>query len=238
MRPATRSERKSVDTATGIDVLIVEDHHLLADGLASAFCRAGLTARVLYPHGGADVLARVRELRPSLVLLDVDLGMPDGDADAAVPGIVDAAVDVALLTGSRDRDAIARCLEAGALTMISKAETLDRVIEVVQRLLNGGPPPGREERNALVAERRERELRRARRLAPFAKLSPREAHVLRALADGRSVETVAVESYVSVATVRSQVRSILLKLDVNSQLAAVAVARQTGWLDGADGVSD
>jgi DNA-binding NarL/FixJ family response regulator len=214
-------------------VLIVEDHRLLGDGLAGALCRAGVAARVVYPQQVADVLACVRQLRPSLVLLDVDLGMRDGNGDAAVPGIVDEAVDVALLTGSRDRDAIARCLEAGALTLISKAETLDRVIEVVQSLLNGDAPPGREERNALVAERRERELRRARQLAPFAKLSPREADVLRALADGRSVETVAVESYVSVATVRSQVRSILLKLDVNSQLAAVAVARQSGWLDGA-----
>jgi DNA-binding NarL/FixJ family response regulator len=40
-----------------------------------------------------------------------------------------------------------------------------------------------------------------------------------------------VESFVSVATVRSQVRAILLKLGVNSQLAAVAAARQSGWFD-------
>ena len=83
--------------------------------------------------------------------------------------------------------------------------------------------PGRDERNALLAERRERELRQQRKLAPFQSLSRRESDVLRALADGRSVEVIANESYVSVATVRSQVRSILLKLGVTAWLVTAFV---------------
>jgi DNA-binding NarL/FixJ family response regulator len=217
--------------AHGIEVLIVEDHRLLADGLTAALCRRGIESCAVYPTRVADVVETACRLRPSLVLLDLDLGLIDGDGSNAVPPLADAGMYTVLLTGSRDRDALARCLEGGAQGVISKAGTLDDVIDAVQRALRGEPSPGRDERNALLAERRERELRQQRKLAPFQSLSRRESDVLRALADGRSVEVIANESYVSVATVRSQVRSILLKLGVNSQLAAVAVARQSGWLE-------
>ncbi len=60
-------------------------------------------------------------------------------------------------------------------------------------------------------------------------LTPREQEVLRDLMDGRSAEAIARASYVSLATVRSQIRAVLQKLAVNSQLAAVAKARQAGW---------
>ena len=57
------------------------------------------------------------------------------------------------------------------------------------------------------------------------------AETLRALARGVSVPALALEWYVSEATVRTHVRSILTKLGVSSQLAAVAAALRTGWLD-------
>ena len=43
------------------------------------------------------------------------------------------------------------------------------------------------------------------------------------------MQTIAAESYVSIATVRTQVRAILLKLDVSAQLEAVAAAYRSGW---------
>ena len=46
---------------------------------------------------------------------------------------------------------------------------------------------------------------------------------------GESAETIAEQVVVSLTTVRSQIRAILLKLGVNSQLAAVALAREAGW---------
>ncbi len=78
------------------------------------------------------------------------------------------------------------------------------------------------------------ERRRAddERLAPFRALSPREQAVLAGLLAGDSAETIAHRSYVSLATVRSQIRAVLLKLGVNSQLAAVALAREAGWEPG------
>ena len=46
---------------------------------------------------------------------------------------------------------------------------------------------------------------------------------------GKAAAEIAVESYVSIATIRSQIKAILRKLEVNSQLAAVALAYRSGW---------
>jgi DNA-binding NarL/FixJ family response regulator len=54
--------------------------------------------------------------------------------------------------------------------------------------------------------------------------------VLRELATGRGVGAIASSWCVSEATVRSQVRAVLTKLDVGSQLEAVAMAHGSGWL--------
>jgi DNA-binding CsgD family transcriptional regulator len=63
----------------------------------------------------------------------------------------------------------------------------------------------------------------------FSDLTSRERLVLSDLIDGYHASAIAERACVSVATVRTQIRSILQKLGVNSQLAAVALARQAGW---------
>ncbi|HXP98899.1 MAG TPA: LuxR C-terminal-related transcriptional regulator [Solirubrobacteraceae bacterium] len=63
----------------------------------------------------------------------------------------------------------------------------------------------------------------------FAILTPREQRVLAELMEGHTADQIAKESWVSVSTVRSQIKSILHKLGVNSQLAAVAMAWRAGW---------
>lgn len=68
-----------------------------------------------------------------------------------------------------------------------------------------------------------------RRIAdPLAELSPRERAVLDGMMRGLSAAEIADEQFVSIPTVRSQIRAILRKLDVRSQLAAVAVAHRSG----------
>jgi DNA-binding NarL/FixJ family response regulator len=67
------------------------------------------------------------------------------------------------------------------------------------------------------------ERERSRRLA---RLSPREREVLDLLAEGHRAAEVAEHFVVSMTTVRTQIRAILTKLQVNSQLEAVALLRQ------------
>ena len=86
------------------------------------------------------------------------------------------------------------------------------------------------ERASLLNEARLERARQQAQLAPFERLSEREAEVLGEIAQGHSVSAIARASVVSEATVRSQVRSILTKLGVGSQLEAAALAHGSGWV--------
>jgi len=61
------------------------------------------------------------------------------------------------------------------------------------------------------------------------RLTAREAQVLGHLMRGQTVHEIAATSFVSEATVRTQVKAILAKLEVSSQIAAVGLAHQIGW---------
>ena len=73
-----------------------------------------------------------------------------------------------------------------------------------------------------------------RALSPFEQLTMREREVLAALVDGLTAEEIAETHFVALTTVRSQIRAVLQKLGVRSQLAAVAYANRVGWQPKAD----
>jgi DNA-binding NarL/FixJ family response regulator len=136
---------------------------------------------------------------------------------------------VVVLTGVTDEAALAECLEAGAYGLARKSEPFDRLVEKVAAAARGEAVTPPHERFAMLDHLRVHRREERERFAPFEELTPREAEVLAGLTQGMQAEVIARDAYVSVATVRSQIRSILRKLDVNSQLAAVALARETGW---------
>ena len=66
-------------------------------------------------------------------------------------------------------------------------------------------------------------------LEPLDRLSPRERSVLISLMTAATIREIAEEEHVSLSTVRGQIHSIISKLGVRSQLAAVVLAYQSGW---------
>jgi two-component system nitrate/nitrite response regulator NarL len=63
----------------------------------------------------------------------------------------------------------------------------------------------------------------------FERLTPKEREVLMGLMRGETAQQISRQSFVSLPTVRSQIRSILVKLGVSSQLGAVVLAYRSGW---------
>lgn len=220
------------DRQRSVNVLIVEDHELLAGTMAMALRQQGFDVHAAAGPSADDVVAAARRLAPVLVLLDLELGPPLGNGLDLIRPLVDAGGRVVMVTGVTDRARLGACIEAGAAGVVSKGAEFTVLMDAVQRAAGGVSLLAEDERLALLDEARRRRRADHDRLAPFEALSPREQAVLRRLMAGESAETVADRSYVSLATVRSQIRSILLKLGVNSQLAAVALARQAGWPTG------
>ena len=214
-----------------VSVLLVEDHELLAQTLQVALVSEGVSTELAALTSAQGVLAVVEQVRPSLVLLDLELGEQFGEGAALVRPMVALGAAVLVVTGVTDRARVAAAVAAGAVGYVAKTVPFDRLLAVVRDALAGRPVLAEAERFELLALLRCRRAQEEQQRAPFNRLTPREKQVLRALAEGHSVETIAERWVVSTATVRTQVRGILTKLDVGTQLAAVARARRDGWLD-------
>jgi two-component system, NarL family, nitrate/nitrite response regulator NarL len=122
-------------------------------------------------------------------------------------------------------------VEAGASGVLSNSSSLSELHECVTRLSRHEIVLGVAVREGVLARLRSHRQAVNERQAAFAQLTRREAQVLRELATGASPEEVARISFVSLNTVRSQIRSVLAKLGVNSVVAAVALAYRSGWLE-------
>jgi DNA-binding NarL/FixJ family response regulator len=221
------TERDGAQPRT-VHVAIVDDHRLLADSLALALEGHGVKATI--PDlGGLEALAEeLIEARPDLVLLDLDLG-PAGDGSDLVRPLVEADLRVLMVTAALDVEQTARAVEQGAVGVIRKDGPFAELIEGVLAAAQGHEVMAPRDRvHLLDAATASREGRMAA-LAPFGRLTERECQVLRDLTEGHTVADIARRSVVSEATVRSQVRAILVKLGVRSQLEAVVAARRAGW---------
>jgi DNA-binding NarL/FixJ family response regulator len=106
----------------------------------------------------------------------------------------------------------------------------DHLFQTITRLLRVGlPPQTDQELPASLASGTFDRPWPDPRLQLFATLTDREEVVLAELLEGHCAEEIAKAAFVSISTIRSQIKSILQKLGVNSQLAAVALARRAGW---------
>jgi two-component system nitrate/nitrite response regulator NarL len=210
-------------------VLIVEDHALVAVGLQLALSARGWTVEITDGPTAADVIEQARQFQPQCVLLDINLGEQVGSGIDLIAPLRTAGSSVVMLTAETRRAVLAACLEQGAEGWIGKDAFLDQVVATISDVLDGAPLLGRATREAMLDELRIERAGLRRALSPFERLTLRERCVLGALVDGMSAEEIAEAHFVSLTTVRSQIRAVLQKLGVRSQLAAVAHANRVGW---------
>lgn len=207
-------------------ILIVEDHYLLAQSLQLGLREEGLRATVSSLRDHDAIVAEACDA--DIVLLDLDLGSLGSGADLVRP-LRKKGCEVVVLTGVRRRVDIAEAIERGAVGYVTKSESFDDLLGAISDLASLGRLLSDGQREQLLGELQAARAERQRRLERFQRLTDSEQLVLAALMDGASAQEIASERVVSLATVRTQIRSVLRKLDVRSQLAAVALARRCGW---------
>ncbi|MCU4182938.1 response regulator transcription factor [Acidiferrimicrobium sp. IK] len=220
--PATRSVTRPTVVA------IVEDHQLLSQALAAALEMEGCTVVAPPLVDMATLVGSVLAALPDVVLLDLDLGAIGRGLDL-VETFVAAEARVLIVSASTDEAMIGECIERGAEGWLRKDVSFDVLFDNAMALARGEAVLQGHERYRLVDLARRVRQEGAARQAPFDALSPRESAVLGSLVEGMTAERIAAASFVSVATIRSQIRSIFVKLGVSSQLEAVAAAARAGW---------
>ena len=163
------------------------------------------------------------------MLLDINLGEGIGSGVDLVAPLLATGAQVVMLTAETRRTVLAACLENGAAGWVGKDTFPDEVVGTLTDVLAGRPLIGCTTREAMIDELRIERAGVRKALTPFERLTTREREVLAGLVDGLSAEEIAEQQFVALTTVRSQIRSVLQKLGVRSQLAAVAQANRVGW---------
>jgi DNA-binding NarL/FixJ family response regulator len=213
-------------------IAIVEDHMLFAEALEVALSLQGHDVHRMPVTDASlatgQLLSGLLRLRPRLVLLDLDLGSA-GSGVRLVEPLTQSAVAVVVLTGNSDRARWGECLRNGARTVLPKTAPLNQILSTIRLLGEGRPVLTREERENLLTSFHEEKRTLQELRWRLDTLTTREREILGHLMEGRAVREIARTSYVSEATVRTQVKSILAKLEVSSQLAAVGAAHASRW---------
>ncbi len=216
-------------------IAVVDDHRLVSAAIIQLLESVGHAAVDAYRDTPAAIVDVLTAHRPRLVFLDHDLGSA-GSGLALIEPAARNSVVVAL-TGSDDRLLHAAYLEAGADGVLSKTTGPSEVLAAVELAFAGEPLTTAAVREQLLLELRMARVSQRRKMRPFEALTRRESETLQRLSAGEVAGTIAEEWVVSLSTVRSHIRSVLLKLGVSSQLEAVAMAHRSGWLAAVRGES-
>ena len=208
--------------------MAIDDHQLVAAALTGALRGRGYDARACPVLDDGRILGIVGRFAPEVVLLDLSLG-PDRTSLALIEPLQGLGARVVMLTATTDPLELAECVEAGADGLLSKGMRIDDVVAAIEAAADDSCAPGEQRRVELLAVLEGHREQQRSAAAPFEHLTKREQEVLAAIVAGHTAQTIATDSFTSVRTVRGHIQSVLDKLGVRSQVAAVAKARDAGW---------
>jgi len=211
-----------------IRVLVVDDHDLFRMGLSSLLSAETDIEVVAQASGGRSGVRLAHELRPDVVLMD--LQMPDVEGHEATRQIVerDPSTRVVVLTVLSDEADVIAALEAGACGFLTKHTPIDDVIVAVRAAAQGAAWLSPRAAEAVLTRLRLTSEDRESNLEPFVELSARELDVLRLIARGLENSQIAEILNISPRTAKNHVSNILAKLALPSRVEAAIYAVRRG----------
>jgi len=206
-----------------IRVVIADDHRVVRDGLCYLLGQEPDVTVVGEAGDGQQTVDVVTATRPDVLLLDLYMPEPDGHGVLAALRDASHRPAVVVLTSAPDDDNLVRAMHAGATSYLLKTAPAEHVIAAVRDAAAGAASLSPE-----LLTRFTQALRRPPPPDPLQPLSPREREVLRLIARGHSNRQVARDLGIGEQTVKTHVRSILMKLDLQDrvQVAIFALRHQ------------
>ncbi|GAA2226070.1 response regulator transcription factor [Streptomyces nogalater] len=214
-----------------VTVLLVDDEPLVRAGLRAVLEAQPDIEVTGEAADGAAVIPLVRQLRPDVVAMDVRMPLMDGiEATRAVLRTVPDPPKILVVTTFEDDEFVYEALRAGADGFLLKRARPAEIVHAV-RLAAAGDSllfPASVRR---LAARYGDGGRPARATLERARLTEREAEVLRLMARGLSNAEIAARLVVSAETVKSHVSAVLAKLGARDRTQAVIAAYESGFVE-------
>ncbi len=201
-----------------IRVMLVEDHQVVRQGLAALLGSTDVVEVVASLGDGSEAVSQYEAVRPDVTLMDLQMPRVGGvEAIRQIRTRFPEARVVVLTTYDGDED-IFRALQAGAKGYLLKGMPFEELLRTIEAVHNGRSriaPPVAEK----LAER-----------VSGQELTAREISVLERIVAGRANKEIAADLFISEATVKTHVNSLLGKLGVTDRTQAATVAIQRGFV--------
>ena len=203
-----------------VRILIYEDNATLRESLSNLLALTEEYKVIASFPDCMRVEAQVKEHRPDVVLMDIDL--PEINGIEAVKKIrrFDEGVQIIMLTVFDDNTHVYQALYAGANGYLLKKYVSDKLINSIQEVLQGGAPMSPTIARMIINNMQQP----IQATGNNYQLTNREKEILQLLSKGNSFKLIAAELTISLDTVRTHIKHIYDKLHVRSQIEAVSKA--------------
>jgi len=201
-----------------IRVVISDDHDLFRRGLRMVLEAEDDIEVVAEAADGQEAVAKVEELAPDLVLMDVRMPRMGGIEATRLIRQLFPSTRIIVLTVSDEEDDIYGAVKAGANGYLLKEVSIEEVADAVRAVFAGQSLISPALATRLLAEFSGRPKAVDDALASVPRLSEREVAVLKLVALGHDNTQIAEQLALSESTVRNHVANILTKLQLRSQI--------------------
>jgi DNA-binding NarL/FixJ family response regulator len=214
-----------------ITVVLVDDQALVRAGFRMILEAQDDIAVVGEAGDGVEAVVAIRQLRPDVVLMDVQMPRMDGlEATSLIVQEADIRSRVVILTTFERDDYVFEALRAGASGFLLKNAPPEELVHAVRVVAEG---------EALLAPSVTRRVIEdyARRPAPrssevdIGRLTEREVEVLQLLATGKSNSELATHLFLGEGTIKTHVSNLLTKLGLRDRMQAVVFAYESGLVE-------
>ncbi len=208
-----------------IRVLLVDDHHIVREGLHALLAFYDDVEVVGEAQDGNEAVVRVQELRPDIVLMDIAMPGMNGLEATRIIRQQYPQISVLILTQHEERQYVLSLLQAGAAGYVLKRALGTDLINALRAVARGETFLYPAVAGAVVEEASHRA---GTRTLPTEALTPREGQVLKHIAMGKTNPEIAAALSISVKTVEWHRTNLMSKLNLHNIADLVRYALQHG----------
>jgi len=213
-----------------IRILVVDDHGLVRDSVSAVLAREKDLAVVGTAENADQAISKVIELRPDLVLMDIDMpGVSCFDAIQIIRSRV-SGIRFILVTAYEHDEHLEQALRVKANGFVIKSEGIAALVGAVRKVAAGRVHFSPKVMNRLVVEGNEIRLENPPK-SRLSLLSPRERELLRILARGLSLKEASKVLAISYKTADKQKASLMAKLDIHDRVELARFAIREGLVE-------
>lgn len=209
-------------------ILLVDDHTLFLQSLKGLLVANGYEV-VGTAQNGYEALTQARQLRPDLILMDIEMPQCDGLTATRLIKAELPAVNIVMLTVSTSDEVLFEAIKSGAIGYLLKSQSADQFLELVSQAEHDGAalPPELAARLMKEFARQSRNMEQAVEETP-AELTSRQKEILTLITQGLTYAEIGEILYLSEATIRYHMSQILDRLHLRNRSQVIAYAARHG----------